>query len=105
MKSLTHICEDTDKELGHLGAKSGTLEKLAHEWIGDSEIVEFRISVKNDHLIIASRQSDSLNSNMSVKYKYSIHRFFPFGNKWHVSADIADKSVEEILSYLLNHFS
>jgi len=107
MKTLRHICEETDKTLNYLGAPNGTLEKLVMEWLGEPEIeiVDYKISVHKGNLIIATRYPDSLSSSMSVKYVYSIHRFFPFSNKWHVSADIADKSVEEIMSYLLKHFN
>lgn len=104
MKSLTHICEETDKELGFLGAPSGTLEKLATDWIGDMEIVDYKVSVKNNNLIIISRYLDPMSSTMHANYNYSIHRFFPVSEKWHVSADISDKDLQEIISYLLRHF-
>lgn len=105
MKTLRHICEETDKEINYLGAPSGTLEKLTTEWIGDMEIVDYKISVKSGNLIIISRYVDTMTSANGANYNYSIHRFFPFGNKWHVSADLADKNMQETMSYLLKHFN
>lgn len=104
MKTLRHICEETDKELNYLGAPRGTLEKVATEWIGDMEIVSYKISVKNSHVIIASRCVDPMSSTMNVNYVYSIHRFFPFGNKWHVSADMTEKNINEVLEHLMKHY-
>ena len=105
MKTLRHICEETDKELNYLGAPSGTLEKLAIEWISDMEIVDYKISVKNGNLIIISRNADTMSpSKRNPNYLYSIHRFFQFSNKWNVSVDVNDKSVQETMSYLLNRF-
>ena len=105
MKTLTHICEETDKTLNHLGTPSGTLEKEAQDWIGDMEIVDYKISIKNHNLIIVCRKVDPTCSlNSKVNYLYSVIRFFPAANKWRTSADFSEKNVGELVTFMLKHY-
>ncbi len=93
MKTLRHICEEADQQF-HVA--SGKLEELAESWLEDMNIISYTIMPTNK-VIIVSEDSDKPG-------RFSLHRFFPIGNRWEVSVDLDGVKYEKVIDHVLKSY-
>lgn len=102
MKSLKHICEETERLLqgSWSGMVAGNLYKELFDWAGELEIFAFSIKQDNHTLLIAC---EDIEDDKEEK-RFYIFRAFPGSapGKWHVSADQNAVTRNEMVDFLMN---
>lgn len=83
--------EETAKRM----ANDSNLEEILNDWISEEEeIVAHKISaVSNAILIVTNTQDEG----------YYLYRFFPTYETWQVSVDVQEKSLPDLLNFLLSY--
>lgn len=89
--NFKQLVDDMEDDLNY-GHPNLEFENLAKQWIGKNKLVSHRTNPEEGNLIVVT-----LDESQCL---YDILRFFAIGDRWHVSVDFQQVSLEKIIDHL-----
>lgn len=69
-------------------------EKQLSHWIGKNQIIAHHFNDMADNVKVIAKCENG---------KYFMYRMFPLANKWHVSIDVSNSTLDSLLEFMLKN--